>query len=429
MITLARRPATTDAPARRGLLRRNRDFRLLYLGEVTGKFGSSLTGLALPLIAATVLHTGPLGVSALTAATWLPWLLIGLPAGAWVDRLPRRTVMLCSAAASLLLYLTVPVAGALGLLGYPQLIAVAFCAGTSSVFFQTAYTALLPAVVDAADRGEGNAKLHGSASAAQLVGLGSGGTIAQLLGPVNSLLANTVTFLLSLLCTSRIKAREERPAAAPRNLRQEVGEGLRLVLGDPWLRTFLCFGGLSNLALTAYQSIQVVYLLDQAKLSQDLIGTLIAAAGLGGILGAAVARRVGTALGTARAMLLFQLVLPTLVLLIPLTAPGLGTVCYLVGGMAVSAGVVAGNVLRATFNQRYVPADLLGRISATTAVVVYGTMPLGALLAGVLGQTLGLEPAMWVSCAGVPLAALALLLSPVRRQRDLPERPMAAPVR
>ncbi|GAA1971941.1 MFS transporter [Kitasatospora viridis] len=400
---------------------------MLYLGEVSGKYGSSVTGLALPLTAAAVLHAGPLATSSLTAAAWLPWLLVGLPAGAWVDRLPRRTVMLVSALCSLLLYLSVPVAGALGVLGLPQLLVVALLAGTSGVFFQTAYTALLPAVVPEPDRAEGNAKLHGSASAAQLLGLGTGGTLAQAFGPVNGLLANTATFLVSLLSTSRIKAREERPSAARRSLRQEVGEGLRLVLRDRWLRAFLCFGGLSNLALTAYQSILVIFLLDRVHLSQGLIGVLVAAASVGGIGGAAVARRVGAALGTARATLLFQLVLPAPVLLIPLTGRGAGTLCYLAGGMTVSAGVVAGNVLRATFNQRYVPAELLGRISATTAVVVYGTMPLGALLAGVLGQTLGLGPAMWLSCAGVPLAAATLLLSPVRRHRDLPDSPMTVP--
>ncbi|MCC9309995.1 MFS transporter [Kitasatospora sp. RB6PN24] len=427
MRTLTRATESPVGTPGSSLLRRNRDFRLLYTGEVTGQFGTSVTNLALPLIATVTLRADALEVSSLTAAAWLPWLLLGLPAGAWVDRMRRRPVMLTAAACSLLLYLTVPVAGALGLLTFPQLLAVAFCAGISTVFFQTAYTALLPTLLAAPDRAEGNARIQGSASVAQFAGRSSAGAIAQFFGPVNGLFANTATFLVSLLCTAGIHE-AARPAtrAAGRSLRRDIGEGLRLVLADSWLRSVLAYGGLSNLALTAYQSIQVVFLLDRAGLPQGLIGTLIALSGLGGMAGAAVARRVGAAIGTARALLLFQLGLPILALLIPLADRGAGAVCCVVGGLAVSGGVVAGNVLRATFVQQYVPAELFGRTSATTAVVVYGTMPLGALLAGALAQTVGLGPAMWISCAGVPLAALTLLCSPVRRHRELPTRPMTA---
>ncbi|PYC68049.1 MFS transporter [Streptomyces tateyamensis] len=414
--------ALQAGPRRPGLLRRNRDFRLLFTGEVAGKYGSSVTGLALPLIAVGTLHASPFQVSALPAATWLPWLLIGLPVGAWVDRMRRRTVMLAAAAVQLLCYLSVPAAAALGLLSYVQLLVVALLAGAGAVFFQTAYTAYLPTLVEEPDRAEGNAKLHGSASAAQITGLGTGGTLAQLFGPVNSLLANTVTFLISLASTAAIRRREPAPAAERRRrtLLSEVGEGLRLVARDPWLRPFLLHGALANLFLTAYQSILVVFLLQQAGLPQGVLGTLIGAASLGGVAGAALARRVGALLGTARAMLWSLLGLPALVLLIPLTTGGAGVLCYLAGGLAVSAGVVVGNVLRSTFTQRYTPAGLLGRISATAAFVNYGTIPVGALLGGALAATLGLVPAMWLSCAGVPLAALALWFSPVRRHRDLP---------
>ncbi|MBB4923109.1 MFS transporter [Kitasatospora kifunensis] len=408
---------------RRSLLRRHRDFRLLFVGEVAGKYGSSVTGLALPLIAVTDLHAGAFAVSALPAASWLPWLLIGLPVGAWVDRMRRRTVMLASAAASLLLYLSIPITAALGLLSYLQLLVVALCAGTATVFFQTAYTAYLPSLVAEPDRAEGNAKLQGSASAAQILGLGTGGTIAQVFGAVDSLLANTATFLVSLLCTASIEQREAVAAADERRRRTllgEVREGLRIVGRDRWLRCFMIYGATANLALTAYQSIQVLFLLNRAQLPESALGTLIGAASVGGILGALVARRVGAAIGTARALLLFLLGLPTLVLLIPLTGPGAGMLCYLLGGAAVSAGVVAGNVLRATFTQSYVPTELLGRITASSSFLNYSLMPLGALLGGALATGLGVLPAMWLTCAGLPLAALILWFSPLRRHRDLP---------
>lgn len=199
--------------ARGGLLRRHRDFRLLWSGETAGKFGASVTGVALPLIAVSDLHASTFEIGLLNAAAWAPWLVIGLPAGVWVDRLPRRPIMLATAAASLLLFAAVPLADRLGHLSIGLLLAVSLLTGTAAVFFQTAYTAYLPGLLDPADQPEGNAKLHGSASAAQLAGLGSGGLIAQFAGAVNGMFANAATFLVSLVCLSRIRHRET-PAPA-----------------------------------------------------------------------------------------------------------------------------------------------------------------------------------------------------------------------
>ncbi|MFJ8435549.1 MFS transporter [Kitasatospora sp. NPDC094019] len=434
-----------DAP-RRSLLRRHRDFRLLWCGETAGKFGASVTGVAMPLIAVSELHASTFQIGLLSAASWAPWLVVGLAAGVWVDRLPRRTVMLVSAAVSLVLFTAVPAAAWAGRLSTGLLLAVALLTGTSAVFFQTAYTAYLPDLLAPADQPEGNAKLHGSASAAQIAGLGSGGLVAQLAGAANGMLANAATFLVSLLCLSGIRHRET-PAAArdgrvrnhdghdpgragrgpehtgrgtDRALRREIGEGLRLVAGDRWLRTLTLYGATSNLALMGYQSILVAFLVREVGLAPGTVGGLVAVAGSGGVLGAFAARRVASRVGTARAMLLFELGLPVLALLIPLTGSGTGVLCYAVGGFGVSAGVVAGNVIKAGFQQHYCPPELLGRITASAAVLNFGTIPVGALLAGVLGTAVGLRPAMWITTAGVPLAGLVLLLSPVGRARDLP---------
>ncbi|WP_405007654.1 MFS transporter [Kitasatospora purpeofusca] len=408
----------------RSLLRRHRDFRLLWCGETAGKFGASVTGVAMPLIAVSELHASTFRIGLLSAASWAPWLVMGLPAGVWVDRLPRRTVMLVAAAVSLVLFTAVPAAAWAGRLSTGLLLTVALLTGTAAVFFQTAYTAYLPDLLSPADQPEGNAKLHGSASAAQIVGLGSGGLLAQLAGAANGMLANAATFLVSLLCLGRIRHRET-PAArsgrgADRALRREIGEGLRLVARDRWLRTLTLYGATCNLALMGYQSILVAFLVREVGLAPGTVGGLVAAAGSGGVLGAFAARRVAARVGTARAMILFELGLPALALLIPLTGTGAGVLCYAVGGFGVSAGVVAGNVIKSGFQQHYCPPELLGRITASAAVLNYGTIPVGALLAGVLGTAVGLRPAMWITTAGVPLAALVLLFSPVGRVRDLP---------
>ncbi|MGW0853956.1 MFS transporter [Streptomyces sp. NPDC002690] len=413
---------------RGGLLRRHRDFRLLWCGETAGKFGASVTGVTMPLIAVSTLHAGAFEVGLLSAAAWAPWLIIGLPVGVWVDRLPRRPIMLAAAAASLVLFASVPVTASWGRLSIGALLAVALLTGTAAVFFQTAYSAYLPSILEPDDQAEGNTTLHGSASAAQIAGLGSGGLIAQAAGAVNGMFANAATFLVSLLCLAGIRHREPRVSRTgrrPTSLAEEAREGLRLVAHDPWFRTFTLFGAASNLALMGYQSMQVAFLVRSVGLPPGTVGVIVAATSAGGVAGAFAARRVAHRIGTARATLLFELALPLLGLLIPLTFGGAGVLLFVAGGSSVCAGVVAGNIIKAGFQQRYCPPDLLGRLTAGTAFLNYGTIPVGALLGGLLGTALGLRTAMAVMTAGVPLAALILLFSPVGRARDLPASPRA----
>ncbi|MBL1097423.1 MFS transporter [Streptomyces coffeae] len=409
---------------RGGVLRRHRDFRLLWCGETAGNFGASVTTVAMPLIAVSTLHVGTFEIGLLTAASWIPWLVIGLPVGVWVDRLPRRPIMLTASAVSLLLFASVPVAAWCGLLGFGLLLTVALLAGSAAVFFQTAYRAYLPSVLHADDQPEGNAALHGSASAAQIAGQGSAGVIAQWAGAVNGMLTHAATFLVTLCCVSAIRHREPAATAASvrprRALAEEVGEGLRLIARDPWFRTFAFFSAVSNLALVGYQSIRVVFLVRTVGLAPGTVGALIAAVSAGGVAGALVARRVAARVGTARATLVFELGLAVCALLIPLTVAGPGVLCFVAGGFCVALGVVAGNVIKASFQQRYCPPELLGRLTASTAFISYGTIPLGALLGGALGTAFGVRTAMWITTAGIPLAGVILLRSPIRWSRDLP---------
>lgn len=408
-----------------GLLRRHRDFRLLWCGETAGKFGAAVTTVAMPLVAVSSLHASTFAVGLLSACGWLPWLLIGLPVGVWVDRTRRRPLMLGAAGLSLVLFAAVPVLAGCGGLSLGLLIAVALLAGAAAVVFQTAYSAYLPGLLAPADQAEGNAKLHGSASAAQIAGQGAGGLIVQLAGAVHALSAQAATFLVSLLCLLRIRHREPRPDPrdrAPRTLVADLAEGLRLVTGDVWFRTLTLFGAVSNLALMGYQSIAAVFLVREVGLPPGAVGGLLAMAGTGGIAGAFLARRAADRFGTARAMLLCELGLSGTALLIPLAAHGAGALLYVAGSFGVCAGVVGGNTLKVGFQQRYCPPALLGRLIAGSSFLNYGTLPLGALLGGALGSALGLRTAMWIMTAGVPLAALILLFSPVGAVRDLPVR-------
>lgn len=407
------------------LLRRHRDFRLLWTGETASRFGTAVSGVAIPLVAISVLDATTFQVGLLTAFAWLPWLVIGLPVGAWVDRLRRRPIMLAAAASSFVLLALVPLASTAGLLTVQLLLAAVVLTGIAAVFFQTAYTAYLPTLIDPADHAEGNAKLHGSASAAQIAGAGCGGLIIQLAGPVNGLLVDAATFLIAAACLAAIRHREPKTSRTPEAaaIAAEIAQGLRLVAHDVWLRTLTIFGAVSNLALMGYQSIAVVFLVREVGLTPGTVGALIAAAGSGGIVGAFAARRLMTRFGTARTILFAELGLPTLALLIPLST--LSPLFYLAGAFSIGVGVVAGNVVKATFYQSYCPPDLLGRLTATSSFVNYGTIPLGALLGGTLGQLLGLTPALWITTAGIPLAGLVLLCSPIRTRRDFPSHQYA----
>jgi len=400
----------------------SRDFRLLWTGETTSFLGSSIGGISLPLVALDVLHSSVILVSALTALAWLPWVLIGLPAGAWVDRLRRKPVMIAADLVSLVAFASVPIAAWCGVLTSAQLLVVALVGGTATVFFQTAFRALLPAMLPSEDLLEGNAKIQGSEQVANVAGPGAAGLIAQAVGAVCGVLANAISFAVSAVCLSSVRVREPDPVVKRRRLRQEIAEGLGIVAGDPLLRTGTAFGCLSNLTLVGYQAILVVFLVRVVGLSSGATGLLIALTSLGGVAGAFLARPAARWLGTARATLLCKVVLTPAGLLIPLATKGPGLVLFVVGSVLIIAGIVAGNVVWAGWMQSYYPTRLLGRVSTSTQVVNYGSIPLGAMLGGVLASHLGVRTAMWIMLGGLVASTLVLFAGPLPRLRDLPDR-------
>ncbi len=416
--------AERTTPRRPGGLFRHRDFRLLWIGQTTSRLGSSVTSVALPLVAVASLDASTFQVALLSAAAWLPWPLIGLPAGAWVDRLPRRPVMLTCDLAALLLFLSVPVAAWIDRLTVGHLLAVAVGAGTASVFFQTAYQVYLPSLLDRGEVAEGNAKVQATEAAAQVSGPGVAGLVTQLAGAVSALLVDAASFLVSALCLLAIRAGEPRRGGRRSGtMRQEIGEGLRFVARDPYLRVLTVFSALSNIGLIGCQSILVVFLVRDVGVSPGAVGGLGAAIGLGGVLGAASATASARRFGSARGLLVAEIGAAPFGLLIPLTTPGAGLALTIAGGFVISAGAAMGNVLKGGFRQTYSPYGLLGRVTVSMQLVSYGTIPLGALLGGALGTAFGVRPAMWIIMSGLALTGPILLIGPLRRHRDLPDRP------
>ncbi len=405
----------------RGGLLRTHDFRLLWTGETTSVLGSSIAVVALPLVAVVTLQASTFAVGLLTAVAWLPWLLIGLPAGAWVDRRPKRPIMLVCNTFSMVVFLSVPVAAWLGLLTMTQLLVVALAGGVAKVFFNLAYRAYLPALVDSENLLEANTKLQGSESAAQVAGPGLAGLLAQAFGAVTGVLADAVSFGISVLCLRSIRFREpERPASTRSRLRDEIRDGLDFVVHDRFLRVLTVFGATSNVALMGYQSIEVVFLARDLGAGPGVVGLVLALVSVGGVFGAALSGRLAARFGTARAFLLCEGFAAPMMLLGPLAKGGWGLAFFVAAGFSLSAGIVGSNVLNNTFKQRYVPASMFGRVAASTSVLNFGAIPLGGLLGGALGEALGVRETLWLM-AGLQVAALGvLLLTPLRKLRDFP---------
>lgn len=418
-------PREQAAPARRtGGLLQHHDFRLLWLGETISKTGSAVTTVALPLVAVVTLSANPFSIGLLEAAAWLPWLLFSLPAGAWVDGWPRRPVMQVTNLVSLVLLASVPVAAWLDILSMTQLLIVAFGVGIAKVFFRPAFQAYLPSLVTAADLREGNAKLHGSYSVADVAGPGLAGLLAQAFGAVNALLVDAASFLVSTLCLARIRTHERLPEHRRDNhgLFRRIRDGLHYVAHEAHLRALTLFAACSNLIIVATQVLLIVFLVRVVGVRPGGVGVLMASMGVGGVIGAFATKRISERFGTARGLLLSELAAVPFGLLVPLTRPGAGLALFAAGNLVLSAGIVAGNVIASAFRQSYCPADMMGRVSAVTACLIYGSMPLGAVIGGSLGTSVGIRPALWILAGALFLPLLFLLLSPIRHERDLPTR-------
>lgn len=443
-------PGAPRGRRRFGGLLWQRNFRLLWIGETVSQVGNAMAVVGVPLIAVLVLHASTFEVGVLTASAWLPWLVIGLPAGAWVDRLPARRVMIACDLISAVLYASVPAADWAGVLTIGWLIIVQLVAGAASVMFMTAYQVYLPSLVAPGELIEGNTKMQGSASAAAFAGPGLAGLTAQLLGAVTALLGNAISFLVSAGCLlgtrppgrlvppprpapsesmgRRTVRRRIRRARRATSLRREIADGTLLVMRDAYLRVLSVYGAAANLALTGYSALLVVFLVRDIGLGPASVGLLTAIPGVGGILGALVTGRITARYGTARALLVCTLGAVPFALLIPLTGPGPRLAFYVAGVLVATTGVAVSNIIIAAFRQSYSPPGMCGRVTATMRFLIFGTSPAGALLGGGLGTWLGTRNALWVLLGALVASGALLLTRSLRSRRNLPDQPPTADV-
>ena len=404
-------------------LLRHPDFRRLWAADTLSQAGTQVTVIALPLLLIKVLDAGPFEVGLLTTFEFLAFLVIGLPAGVWVDRVRRRNVLFVTDLARGLLFGSLPLAWALDLLTLAQVYVVALLAGACTVFFDVAYQSYLPHLVGRDNLVEGNAKLQGTQSVAQVAGPAVGGVLVQALTAPYAILVDAVSFLWSAAWIGSIRSREARPErAADRHLGREMREGLAFVFGHRLLRAIAACTATGNLFMNVGMTVFVVLLADadQLDLSAGTIGLLFSASAVGGLLGALVARRITAWVGQGPALWISAALEGPAMLAMPFVQRG--WLLVLVAGLSVITGVtiVVYNVTQVSFRQLLCPERLLGRMNATIRFAVWGTLPVGSLLGGILGSTIGLRPTLWISVGGTALSFLPIFFSPLRTMRELP---------
>jgi MFS family permease len=405
-----------------GGLLRTRSFALLWIGQSTSALGSAVTTVALPLVAISTLHAGPAVVALLTAATWLPWLLIGLPAGVWVDRWPRRRTLLIADIVSAAVLVVIPVAAWTGVLTMTMLLAAALLTGIAGVFANVAFNAFLPHLVGADNLMEGNAKLQTSASVAMVAGPGLGGLLAQTAGAVSGVLIDALTFLVSAVCLLCLRSVPEPRLATgdrPGMLRQIV-EGIGFIMRGRLLQAMLVVAAVTNFAMLGITALRVVFLVRAEGTAPGTAGLVIGVGSLGAILGAALASQASRRFGSARTYLVANVAAAPFVLLLPLAGHGWRLALFAAGSFIALAGATMSNVMTMTFRGTFVPAHLLGRVTAASRIFVFGTIPFGAATAGILASALGIRSAMWALAALYVIAPLLLLATEARRLHDFP---------
>ncbi|GGK22129.1 MFS transporter [Pilimelia terevasa] len=405
------------APSR---LRDNPDFRRLFAAAVASKVGTHVGYIALPLVAIETLRASPGQVGLLGMLSTVAFLLIGLPAGAWVDRMRYQRVMVVTDVVRALLMSTVPVAAWLGVLRIEQLYAVVLLAGVATVFFDVAAQSCLPGVVGRDQLVAANSQLNSWDAALQVGGRGGGGFLVQALTAPLAVLTNALGYVVSAAFLVGLRSGPRPDRAARRHLGTEVVEGVRFVAGHPILRPVASAGALTNLAVITVTTMVPVVFRDDLGLPVWSIGVFLSIGGVGVFLGALTARRVQDHLGAGRAPWLLGLVTAPLALLVPLVGRGgwlwLAGVCWLL----VTYRVGVANVLLVSFRQRVTPDRLLGRMNATMRFVFTGALAVGAGLAGLVGEFASARAALWTGAAILAVAWLPIFLSPLRRMRDLP---------
>jgi MFS family permease len=406
-----------------GLLRRHRAFRGYWVGQSLSFLGTQVTAVALPLVAALTLSAGPGQVGAVATAAMLPNLLFSLLVGHWVEGREHRRIMIPADIGRAMLLAVIPVAALGGWLSIPLLVIVAFLSGVAGVFFEIAGFAYVPSVVKTGDLAAANRAVQGSSTVAEVAGPGLAGLLVQAVGPALAIVADALSYLASASGIAVGRPRKSTGALGAETMesdgRARLTQGLRLLIANRYLRALTAHAAIYNLAAQIFSINLVLWMVQGRQVSPAAYGLALSAGGVGAVLGTLTALRLADRLGFGRAFAASLL----LSCFVPLTVPGLPLY-----GIALAVGVavvllVSGiglgnaNVYSLTLRQTVIPADQLARTVGAYRQIMYGSIPIGSALAGVIGATAGTRAGVAVGTIGLALSALPML---VRRIRQLP---------
>jgi MFS family permease len=410
-----------------GGLWRHADFLKLWSAETVSQFGTQVSQLAIPLTAVIVLDASAFQVAALGTVEFLPFLLFTLPAGVWVDRLPRRPILIAGDFGRAVLLASLPIAYAADELTLAQLYVVGFLVGICTVFFDVAYQSYLPALVERERIIEGNSKLEISRSSAQIGGPGLGGGLVQLFTAPYAILLDAISFLGSGMFILGIRKLEPRPEVQSEDgektgLWTELKEGLRFVLGNPNLRAQAGCTGTSNFFSNVSFAIIVVFLVRELGLSPGVIGLAFSIGSTGFLVAAFTANRITQRFGIGPTSIATAALFGPSTLLIAFAPHGNAAIPLLVASMfLLGFSVVVYNIAQVSYRQAICPPRLQGRMNSVMRFIVWGTIPLGSLTGGGLASWIGLRETIIVGAIGGGGSFLWLLLSPQRHLREMPE--------
>jgi MFS family permease len=398
---------------------RTRDARLVFSAYAISAIGSEVTVLAIPVAAAVLLGASPLQMGLLTAAGTAPYVGFALVVGAWVDRLRRRRPLMIAAdllAAAALL--TVPLAWALGVLSIGQLIAVELVVGVARVTFRPTFSTHLPDVVPAHAITTASSRLRASEATAMLAGPTLGGSLVQILTAPVAVLVDAVSFVLSALLVSRVRAAERVGYVAPprRRLAQEIGEGMTYLLRDRRLRAIAGAAANVNFFGLMIFALLVLYLTRDHDFTPLMIAAVTVAGGLGSLAGALLAPKVTARIGRGRTIMVGSAIFSLGMIAFP-AAHGprslvLAILCA--NELVVGIGIMLFDVTTGAFYVTEVPDSIRGRVNTSMATVTQGVKALGALAGGAIGTAYGVRPALWVAAFGATTTVLWTVFSPLR---------------
>jgi len=398
-----------------GVVGRHADFRRLFVGNAVSLLGSSVTTVALPLTAVLYLHASPLQMGLLGAAAMLPHLVLGLPVGVWVSRLPYRRVLVVSDLAQTVLLGSIPVLAALGQLRMWHLYAVVGLAGAAGLFEIVALQSFTPMLLPPEDLFAGNSAYLGSFQTINTSGPATAGLLVTAFGAPVSIAVDAVSFLVASVFKSRIRHPGRSPAS--RAAAPGIGEGLRALLSHRLLRPLTLAATVGAFANQAQAVVLVLFLVRELHLPPWAVGVAVAISGAAGVIGAVVVGRFTRRVGPGWAHIGGMLLASTGGLVLAAAGP---LALVVVGQLMRGAAPSLFGVNQQTLRQTLVSPERLAQVNASWRFLVFGFQSLGALVGGLLASAAGLRSTL-VATSCLMLTGMAIsIASPLRSLRSMP---------